>query len=217
MAIVDDHALFADGLRNLLETRGNIEKCFVYRNGTEALQKIPLERPCLALVDVHLPDIDGTELTRRLQGKVPYLKVVMLTVDEELETVLRAITAGAVGYLVKNSPFPRILQGIRAALQGELVIGAEVAPFVISELKKIYFRREKKGPSPIFQVLSPREREILRAVAEGKSNAAIAEEFFIAEKTVKNHLTSILTKLNIENRAKLIVFALKEGLLEDQG
>lgn len=216
MTIVDDHLLFAEGLKSLLEARGNVKQCFVCQNGVEALQRIPLERPHLALVDVHLPDMDGVELTRRLQGKVPYLKVVMLTVDDTLETALRAITAGAVGYLVKSAPFPRILQGIQAALQGDIVIATEVAPLVIGELKKAFVRQGRK-PSPIFQVLSPREREILRAVVEGKNNATIAEELFIAEKTVKNHLTSILTKLNIENRVKLILFALKEGFLEESG
>jgi DNA-binding NarL/FixJ family response regulator len=190
LAIVDDHLLFAEGLKGLLEARGNVKRCLVYRNGYEALQKIPLERPDLALVDVHLPDMDGVELVRRLQGKVPQLKAVMLTVDDTLETALRAITAGAMGYLVKS------------------------APLVIGELKKIYVRQGRR-PSLLFQVLTPREREILRAIVEGKNNAAIAEELCIAEKTVKNHLTNILTKLNIENRVKLIVFALKEGFLEE--
>lgn len=212
---MDDHLLFAEGLKELLEARGNVTRCLVFQNGVEALQRIPLEQPHLALVDVHLPDMDGVELVRRLQGRMPYLKAIMLTVDDTLETALRAITAGAVGYLVKSAPFPRILQGIQAALQGDIVIAAEVAPLVVGELKKIYLRRGKR-PSPIFQVLSPREREVLRAIVEGKSNAAIAEELFIAEKTVKNHITSILTKLNIENRVKLIIFALKEGFLEEQ-
>lgn len=189
-------------------------RCLVFRNGVEALQRIPLEQPHLALVDVHLPDMDGVELVRRLQGRMPHLKAIMLTVDDSLETALRAITAGAVGYLVKSAPFPRILQGIQAALQGDIVIAAEVAPLVVGELKKIYLRQGKR-PSPIFQVLSPREREVLRAIVEGKSNAAIAEELFIAEKTVKNHITNILTKLNIENRVKLIIFALKEGFFEE--
>lgn len=216
MALVDDHLLFAEGLRELLESRGNMICRLVCSNGAEALQRIPLERPHLALVDVHLPDMDGVELVRRLQVRIPQLKAVMLTVDDNLETALRAITAGASGYLVKSAPFPRILQGIQAALQGDIVVAAEVAPLVIGELKKIYVRQGRK-PSPIFQVLSPREREVLRAVVEGKSNAAIAEELFIAEKTVKNHITSILTKLNIENRVKLIIFALKEGFLEEEG
>lgn len=214
MAIVDDHVLFAEGLKELLESRGNLGRCLVCRSGVEALQRIPLERPDLALVDVHLPDMDGVELVRRLQSRIPLLKALMLTVDDTLETALRAITAGAVGYLVKSAPFPRILQGIQAALQGDIIIAAEVAPLVIGELKKAYVRQGKR-PSPIFQVLSPREREVLRTVAEGKTNAAIAEELFIAEKTVKNHITSILTKLNIENRAKLIVFALREGFFEE--
>lgn len=178
------------------------------------MQRIPLEQPHLALVDVHLPDMDGVELVRRLQGRIPHLKVIMLTVDDTLETALRAITAGAVGYLVKSASFPRILQGIQAALQGDIVIAAEIAPLVVGELKKIYHRQGKR-PSPIFQVLSPREREILQAIVKGKSNAAIAKELFIAEKTVKNHITNILTKLNIENRVKLIIFALKEGFFEE--
>lgn len=189
-------------------------RCFVCQSAAEALQRIPLERPHLALVDVHLPDMDGVELVRRLQARVPQLKAVMLTVDDTLETALRAVTAGAVGYLVKSAPFQRILQGIQAALQGDIVIAAEVAPLVIGELRKVYVRQGRK-PSPVFQILSPREREVLRAVVEGKNNATIAKELFIAEKTVKNHITSILTKLNIENRVKLIIFALQEGFLEE--
>jgi len=214
LAIVDDHLLFADGLKNLLELRGGFRNCLIYHNSADALKKIPIEKPHLCLIDINLPDYDGIELTKKILSKEPSLKIVMLTIDDSRETVFRAITSGACGYLLKNAPFMSILRDISAALQGDIVIGMEVAPLVISELRSLY-AKNKKAHSPRLKVLSPREREVLKEIAQGKNNRTIAQTLFISEKTVKNHLTNILAKLEIEDRMKLIVFAIKEGLLEE--
>jgi len=214
IAIVDDHLLFADGLKNLLELKGGFRNCLVYHNSTEALKMIPIEKPHLSLIDINLPDYDGVELTKKILSKDPSLKIVMLTIDDSRETVFRAITSGACGYLLKNAPFMTILRDISAALQGDIVIGMDVAPLIITELRNLY-SKNKKAVSPKLKMLSPRELEVLKEIAQGKNNQTIAETLFISEKNVKNHLTNILAKLEIEDRMKLIVFAIKEGLLEE--
>lgn len=214
LAIVDDHQLFADGLKNLLELKGGFRNCLVYNSSNDAMQKIPQEKPHLSIIDINLPDYDGVELTKKLLSKDPSLKIIMLTIDDSRETVFRAITSGAYGYLLKNAPFMSILRDINAALQGDIVIGMEVAPLIMNELRSLY-TKGKKITSPQLKVLSNRELEVLKEVAQGKNNNSIAETLFISEKTVKNHITNILGKLEIEDRMKLIVFAIKEGFLEE--
>ena len=215
IAIIDDHLLFAEGLKNLLEAKAGFLQCLIFNNAYQALQRLPQENPHLSLVDINLPDMSGIELTKKLLSKNPSMKIVILTMDDSKETILNAITAGAYGYLLKSSSFSNILKDIQAVLQGDIIISAEVAPKIMEEIKKFY-RPKQKESSSLLKPLSAREKEVLREIAKGKNNKAIAEELFISEKTVKNHLTNILTKLNIEDRMKLIVTAIKEGILEEE-
>jgi len=215
IAIIDDHLLFAEGLKNLLEAKAGFLQCLIFNNAYQALQRLPQENPHLSLVDINLPDMSGIELTKKLLSKNPSMKIVILTMDDSKETILNAITAGAYGYLLKSSSFSNILKDIQAVLQGDIIISAEVAPKIMEEIKKFY-RPKQKENSSFLKLLSEREKEVLREIAQGKNNKAIAEELFISEKTVKNHLTNILTKLNIEDRMKLIVTAIKEGILEEE-
>lgn len=215
IAIIDDHLLFAEGLKNLLEAKGGFLQCLIFNNAYQALRRLPQENPHLSLVDINLPDMSGIELTRKLLSKNPSMKIVILTMDDSKETILNAISAGAYGYLLKSSSFSSILKDIQAALQGDIIISAEMAPKIMEEIKKFYHPKQKEISS-FLEPLSEREKEVLKEIAQGKSNKAIAEELFISEKTVKNHLTNILTKLNIEDRMKLIVSAIKEGILEEE-
>ncbi|MDI3543301.1 MAG: two-component system, NarL family, response regulator DegU [Candidatus Atribacteria bacterium] len=215
IAIIDDHLLFAEGLKNLLEAKAGFLQCLIFNNAYQALQRLPQENPHLSLVDINLPDMSGIELTRKLLSKNPSMKIVILTMDDSKETILNAITAGAYGYLLKSSSFSNILKDIQAVLQGDIIISAEVAPKIMEEIKRFYHPKQKENSS-FLKLLSEREKEVLREIAKGKNNKAIAEELFISEKTVKNHLTNILTKLNIEDRMKLIVAAIKEGILEEE-
>ncbi len=212
IAIVDDHALFADGLKALLESKTKIGHCSIFTSGKEAIQKIPLEKPDIVLLDIHLPDANGIQLAEELKTRLPNLKVLILTMDASRELLIQAISAGVNGYLLKTAPFSKITSCIKAALQGDMVFAEEVSGMLLEEFKKNL--PTPKKVSPLLEQLSKREKQILALVAQGKDNQSIARELFISEKTVKNYVSNILSKLGIENRMKLIVFALEAGILK---
>jgi len=212
IAIVDDHALFADGLKALLESKTKIGRCSIFTNSKEAIQKIPLEKPDIVLMDIHLSDANGIQLAEELKARLPDLKVLILTMDASRELLIQAVSAGVNGYLLKTAPFSKITSCIKAALQGDMVFAEEVSGMLLEEFRKNL--PTPKKPSPLLDELSKREKEILTLVAQGKDNQTIAKELFISEKTVKNYISNILSKLGIENRMKLIVFALEVGILE---
>lgn len=212
IAIVDDHALFADGLKALLESKTKIGHCSIFTSGKEAIQKIPLEKPDIVLLDIHLPDANGIQLAEELKTRLPNLKVLILTMDASRELLIQAISAGVNGYLLKTAPFSKITSCIKAALQGDMVFAEEVSGMLLEEFKKNL--PTPKKTSPLLEQLSKREKQILALVAQGKDNQSIARELFISEKTVKNYVSNILSKLGIENRMKLIVFALEAGILK---
>lgn len=212
IAIVDDHALFADGLKALLESKTKIGHCSIFTSGKEAIQEIPLEKPDIVLLDIHLPDANGIQLAEELKIRLPNLRVLILTMDASREFLIQAISAGVNGYLLKTAPFSKITSCIKAALQGDMVFAEEVAGMLLEEFKKTL--PTPKKTSPLLKKLSKREKEILALVAQGKDNQSIARELFISEKTVKNYISNILSKLGIENRMKLIVFALEAGIFK---
>ena len=212
IAIVDDHALFADGLKALLESKTKIGHCSIFTSGKEAIQEIPLEKPDIVLLDIHLPDANGIQLAEELKTRLPNLKVLILTMDASRELLIQAISAGVNGYLLKTAPFSKITSCIKAALQGDMVFAEEVSGMLLEEFKKNL--PTPKKTSPLLEQLSKREKQILALVAQGKDNQSIARELFISEKTVKNYVSNILSKLGIENRMKLIVFALEAGILK---
>ncbi len=215
LAIVDDHRIFGEGLKRLLEHKAGFNDFLLYTNATDALRTIPREKPDLSLIDINLPDMDGVELTRKILKQEPALKVVILTVDDSKKTVLPAISSGAYGYLLKSASLNNIISSIFTVLEGDLVIGAEVAPLVFGELRDLV-KSIDKPPSPLLERLGKREHEVLQKVAEGKGNHAIADELFISEKTVKNYVSHLMEKLEVPDRMQLIVFAIKEGL-QNQG
>jgi DNA-binding NarL/FixJ family response regulator len=211
--IVDDHRLFAESLKLALEREFTCCDCLVVESAREALELASQERGDLFFVDVHLPDMSGIELARRLLTMNPSLRVVMLTVDDSPETVSRAIAAGVSGYLLKTVSLERMYKDIAAILEGDVVIGVEVASILFERLRKLP-KPGGRRQSLLFEHLSPREREVLLEVAQGKDNQAIAKELFISEKTVKNHLAHIMEKTGVRSRLQLVVLAIQEGLLE---
>lgn len=206
IAIVDDHVLFAEGLRSLLEGSG-IGRCVCYASGEEAVRGIPQEKPDIALVDLHLPGLGGLEVVKVLKEKLPDLRVLILTMDASGESLFRALSFGVQGYILKSSSFAKIAGDIQAALQGDTVIGREMMGYLAEKGRS----KARQGGSKAFDELTPREKEVLRLIVQGKDNREIAQELFLSEKTVKNYVTNILTKLNLEDRVKLVIFAIQEG------
>ncbi|MEN3186426.1 MAG: response regulator transcription factor [Atribacterota bacterium] len=209
IAIVDDHLLFAEGLKALVEEKEKLGHCVIYQNGEEALQGIPFEKPDLVLVDLHLPGLSGLEVVKILRENMPLLRILILTMDVSGHSLLEALSLGASGYILKSAPFTRIINDIQTALQGDIVIGTEMAQHLTQGFQLLH---SEPNTLRAFHELTRREKEVLQLIVQGKDNRTIAQELFLSEKTVKNYVTNILNKLNLEDRVKLVVFSLREGL-----
>jgi DNA-binding NarL/FixJ family response regulator len=208
--IVDDHDLFRSGLRMLLEDEGY--QAADVSGGEEALRRIPAQRPDVVLMDINMPGMSGIEATRRITERWPGLPVVMLTVAVDDEHVLDAVRAGARGYLLKDAELEEIDAGIRAAQAGHGVMASAVTGGVLDRLRAVE-GPEASAPartSPL-DVLTSREREVLRLIATGAENGSIAERLFMSHGTVKAHVSSILDKLGVENRVQAAVLAIRES------
>lgn len=212
IAIVDDHLLFAEGLKVLIEEE-KFGTCTIYQDGEEALRGIPFGSFDLVLVDLHLPRTSGFDLVKMLRQKVPKLCIVILTMDASRESFFEALSLGVQGYILKSSSFSKIANDLRTALQGDLVIGTEVIPYLLQGVQVPKSREEMERS---LQILTEREKEVLRFLVQGKGNETIARELGLSEKTVKNYVSIILNKLGFEDRVKLVVFAIEEGFFKEE-
>jgi DNA-binding NarL/FixJ family response regulator len=209
LLIVDDQALFREGLRTLLSVQSGLEVVGEAGNGEEALRRAAVLRPDVVLMDLQMPVMDGAAATRRLKAQQPAAKVIVLTTFDDDENVFEGLRAGAVGYLLKDTPSAKLVEAIRLAARGESFLEPSVAAKVVSEFARLAPRPAEALPDP----LSEREIEVLRLAARGASNKEIAAELVIAEGTVKNHLTNILAKLGAADRTEAAVKAKELGLI----
>ena len=205
--LVDDHTLFRTGLRHMLEEHGF--DVLEARNGELAVQAAGKVVPDVVLMDLHMPVMSGVEATRRITEAKPSTRIVILTVSADQQDVLDAVLAGACGYLLKDAPVEEIVASVRAAASGASWVSPRVAGLLLERVREAGDSAEG-GPGAA--ELTEREREILRLVAEGKDNTQIAEQLFLSPKTVKNHVSSILVKLQMENRIQAAVYAVRRGL-----
>ncbi len=208
--LVDDQALFRAGLRAVLSTYKEIEVVGEACNGREAVQLAASARPDVVLMDLKMPQLDGVAATRQLRVQAPNCRVVVLATFEDDELVFEALRAGALGYLLKDVAPDRLAEAILAAARGESVLQPSVASKVIAELIRLP-RPEALEPNGTAR-LSEREREVLRLLARGASNKEIGAALFLAEGTVKNHVTSILTKLEVSDRTQAALRAREMGV-----
>ncbi|MFI5398970.1 MAG: response regulator [Candidatus Binatia bacterium] len=210
MIIVDDHPVFRDGLRQCLEARTELQLIAAVGGGEEMWRAIrECGHPHIVLMDVEMPGQGGIELTQLLHDRYPDIRVVMLTAFSDSERVFAALKAGAVGYLLKNAPPGEICGAVERAAQGEPMLSGEIAGRVLRE-----FERERQEDRYREQLagLTPREEEILKLLATGESNREIGKRLFISEQTVKNHVASIFRKLQVNDRTKAALLAVKLGL-----
>ena len=210
--LVDDQALFREALRTLLSAQPDLEVVGEAANGEEALVAAVRLRPGVVLMDLRMPLLDGVAATRRLQALAPACKVIVLTTFDDDEYVFEGLRAGAVGYLLKDTPSAKLFEAIRAAARGESFLQPSIAAKVVAEFARLS-RRPAAPSEPLAEPLSERELEILRLVARGDSNRAIAAALVIAEGTVKNHVTSILSQLQVQDRTQAALKARDLGLL----
>jgi DNA-binding NarL/FixJ family response regulator len=206
LVIADDHPAFRAGLRVLLEDSG-LDVVAEAADGPSAVEAVLETRPDVALLDLQMPGLTGVEVTKRLAEVAPSTRVLVLTMIEADETVLAAIRAGAWGYLLKGAGQEEIERAVRSVADGQVVYGAGVAERVRS-----FFTAHAGAVVPPLPQLSDREREVLRLVAEGRVNADIARRLYLSEKTVRNHVSSIFTKLGVTDRAQAVARARDAGL-----
>lgn len=207
--LIDDHALFREGLASLLNGQGDIR---VVGEGGSVKEAIDLARnlkPDLILLDISLPDGSGIGATREILAELPQTKIVCLTVHEDNENLFSAMRSGAKGYLLKNIPVSKLLSALRSLNRGEAALSRVMMNQVIEEIHR---QEENKLPAGATLVsFTRREREILRLVLSGATNHQIAERLFISEFTIKNHIHNILTKLGARTRNEIIEIALRQG------
>jgi DNA-binding NarL/FixJ family response regulator len=208
--LVDDHDLFRTGLRNLLEEQG-VNVVGEAENGETAIRLAADLAPDVVIMDLNMPGAGGVETTRRLSSLAPLSRVVVLTISADDDDVMNAVMAGACGYLLKDSSIQELIAGIRAASEGESLISPQIAAKVLQRLRAQ--SKDADGAETIRAELSDRELQVLKLIANGKDNAQIARELFISPKTVKNHISNILMKLQIENRIQAAVYAVRSGIV----
>ena len=200
--LVDDQALFREALATLLEVRPEIEVVGEAGDGATALDRVAETRPDVVLMDLHMPVLDGTAATRRLRVEHPEVRVLALTTFDDDEDVFAALRAGAVGYLLKDVSGDRLVEALLAAARGESVLQPSVAAKVVARFAQLPADDAASRPQPLVVPLSERELEVLRLLAEGSSNREIAAALFLAEGTVKNHVTNVLAKLGARDRTQ---------------
>ncbi|MEL6983347.1 MAG: response regulator transcription factor [Actinomycetota bacterium] len=206
LLLADDHRMLREGLRRSMDELG-FTVVGEARNGAEAVDLAAAIQPDVVLMDVTMPDIDGVEATRQLKSRLPGTAVIMLTMHADQDILAEAIRAGANGYLVKDCSVDEIAMAIEAVVTGETALSPRLAASMLAEVR----RQDTAGPAD--RVITPREEEVLQLIADGCSTPEVAEQLFISQKTVKNHLASIYQKLDARDRTQAVLQAVRMGIV----
>ena len=208
VVVVDDHELFRGGLVHLLEERGInvLGEAGLAADGIALVMDLS---PDVVLMDLNMPGMSGIEATQRLAAAAPLVRVVVLTVMAKDSNVMDAVLAGACGYMLKDAPIDQIVEGIRAASRGESLISPKIASRLLRRVRE----PQTIEPALTDAELTPREFEVLELLARGMDNPQIAQALFLSQHTVKNHVSSILVKLQVQNRIQAAVRAVRSGLV----
>lgn len=209
--LADDQALFREALRMLISSQPDLEVVGEAANGQEAIKLADSLRPNVVLMDLQMPVMDGVAATRHLHSDQPDCRVIALTTFDSDQYVFDCLRAGAVGYLLKDAPSENLFAAIRAAARGESFLQPSVTTRVLAEFTRLS-DPPSESSSILIEPLSDREREILKLISKGSSNREIAEVLFITEGTVKNHVTNILSKLDVRDRTQAALKARELGL-----
>lgn len=208
--IVDDHTLVRDGIRSLLALLADVEVVGEASNGKEALEKIKELVPDVVLMDLAMPVMGGLEATRRIRKEFPVTKVIALTQYDDSDYVIPVIEAGARGFVTKMAAFSELASAIQAAYRGDSFLSPSAAAALVEECQQKITTEGEQDP---YQLLTDREREVLKLVAEGNTAREIAETLIVSPKTVEWYKTSLMNKLNIHNRTDLIKFAIRKRII----
>ncbi len=211
--LVDDHQMFREGVRQILAMAGDVEVVGEAGDGAEAERKAAELAPDVVLMDLHMPGTDGLTAIRRIISRLPQVRVIALTAYRSDKHVFEALAAGAQGYILKDASAGELLRAIREVQSGRSLLDPQVAARLLSEFRRLAVRQTDAAPDTL---LSAREVEILRLVAAGLTNKEIGARLCLAEKTVKNYLTSVFQKLGINDRVQAAIYAQRQGLLPEE-
>jgi DNA-binding NarL/FixJ family response regulator len=210
--LVDDQDILVEGLKMILGKEEDIQICGTANNGRKAYEACKWNRPDVVLMDIKMPEVTGVEATRMIKKDFPEVKVIVLTTFNDDEYIYEALKNGASGYLLKDASPAEIAGAIRAVYNGGALIQSEIAVKVLDQFSELAKGNLKWLPDPKVELLTDREIDICRLVAEGKNNREIAQELYLSEGTVKNHITKVLIKLELRDRTQLAVFTIRNGL-----
>jgi len=210
LLLCDDHAMFRQGVRSILETEDDFRIIGEASTGREAVRHALETKPDVILMDIQMPELDGVAATKAILAENPEARVIILTMYRQDRYVFEAIKVGARGYLLKDADANVLIDAIRRVNDGEALLNPEMAAEILNEFRKS--RELPLDPEHRLSELSEREAEILRLLAQGQSNQEIAGELEISEKTVRNRLSEIFSKLRLNNRTQAALYALREGI-----
>ncbi|MFB6804274.1 response regulator [Peribacillus butanolivorans] len=213
--IIDDHQLFREGVKRILDFESSFDVVAEGDDGSEAMDLVKTHKPDVVILDINMPNINGVEATKMLVNRYPETKVIILSIHDDENYVGHALKTGAQGYLLKEMDADTLIDAVRVVAEG----GSYLHPKVIHNVVKEYRRLAADRDSAVeirrpLHLLTRRECEVLQILAYGKSNRAIGETLYISEKTVKNHVTNILQKMNVNDRTQAVVLAIKNGWVE---
>ena len=211
--IVDDHTLFREGLRAIIERHPLYETAGEACNAREAIHLVRKLKPDLALLDISLPDQNGLELIGEIKKVSPRTKVIIVSMHSKIDYIAKAFQAGAAGYVVKDSAADKLQQGIDCVLKGDYFMDSSVSQQVVKKLMGLQ-TKNIKITNASYDTLTPREQEIMVLVAEGLSSSEISEKLFISAKTVENHRSSIMRKLDLHSVIEIARYAAKLGIID---
>ena len=213
LMLVDDQQLFREGVKSLLNSHQEVEVVAEAADGQKALELAAREAPDVILLDLKMPGMDGMECCRRLKAQSPSARIVILTVSRELASIVEAMKSGASGYLTKDTPSEKVVETVIRVFHEGNLLEPLLADRLLDEFVSFSAKNEQNPEVAMFASLSPRETQILKLVAGGMPNKLIASDLKISEHTVRNHISNIFQKLQVNNRTEATVLAMKQGLV----
>ncbi len=217
IVLADDQELMRMGFRMVIESQEDLIVVAEAGDGNEALAAVAATEPDIVLMDVRMPSLDGIEATRLIAESAPATRIIVLTTFDLDEYAYAALGAGASGFLLKDAPPDQLLAAIRAVAAGDAVIAPRVTRRLLTEFARRPPEAAQLRPTPELELLTPREREVLIEVAQGRTNGEIAAGLVLSEATVKSHVGRILAKLSLRDRVQVVVFAYEQGLVTPSG
>ncbi|MBM7585775.1 two-component system response regulator DegU [Bacillus pakistanensis] len=219
IVIIDDHQLFREGVKRILEFEPTFDVAAEGDDGNEALALVEEHHPDVVLMDINMPEINGVEATRQLVQKYPGTKVIILSIHDDESYVNHALKTGAMGYLLKEMDSDALVDAVKVVAEGGSYLHPKVTHNLVQEYRRLANSHNNGGFQQVevrrpLHLLTRRECEVLQMLADGKSNRGIGESLYISEKTVKNHVSNILQKMNVNDRTQAVVTAIKNGWVE---